>query len=560
MSVFIPRPYQLKAVDQTWDYFNDNFGNPLIGLPTGTGKSIIPPMFMARAFSQYPDSRFLLCTHVKELITQNARAMRKIWPTAPLGVCSAGLKRWEPMCPIVYAGVGSIYKRANELGKFDIMFIDEAHLLSQDDNSMYQQLIMALKVHNPYMKVIGMTATPYRMGQGYLTDDGLFTDFSFDMTSMSEFVYFIDEGYLTNLVTPQTQNMINIDDVRQEAFDFNQRDLQRAVDKESVTKQSLEEAYELGRDRKSWMVFGAGIENCYHLSERLSAMGVSNVVVHSDRKGYKITDDERDARIAGFKAGYYKAIISYGILTTGFDHPPADFLIDLRPTTSVNLHVQKYGRVTRPYYHPDWSFEQLRHKEQRFAAMAAAGKTDALIADFAGNIGRLGPINAPRVPTKREGGSGEMPLKICEACGAANHTVARVCALCGEEFVFRTKIKPTASDETVVRREDDDIKTYTVERWFANPHTARKSGSKSMKVTYFCNNNRQFTAYLSFESKKGYAKHKAVEWWRQHCGDSIPSTVEEAIEMFQAGLCRQTTKLVVNEPENDYAKIMEYIF
>jgi len=125
---------------------------------------------------------------------------------------------------------------------------------------------------------------------------------------------------------------------------------------------------------------------------------------------------------------------------------------------------------------------------------------------------------------------------------------------------FRDKIKPTASNDLVVRRDDDNIKTYTVERWFANPHTAKKSGNRSMKVTYFCNNNRQFTAYLAFESKKGFPKHKATEWWRQHCGDSIPATVDEALDMFHAGACRKTAKLVVDEPQDDYAKITEYLF
>ena len=562
---------QIKRVDvtgfKTEDLPEDNFyGFELSGdhlyldgefvVHHNTGKSVIPPMFMAKAFGMYPNSRFLLCTHVKELISQNERAMRKIWPTAPIGVCSAGLKRWENWCPIIYAGVASVYKRAAELGHIDLMFIDEAHLLAPNDNTMYQKLILELKVRNPYMKVIGMTATPFRMGQGYLTDDGLFTDFSLDMTSMNDFVYFIDEGYLSNLVTPSVQNVIDVSDVRQEKYDFNQRDLQRVCDKESIIKNSLEEAYELGRDRKSWMVFGAGVENCYHISERLTAMGVSNVIVHGNKKEYPKTDEQNDNAIKGFKSGYYRAIVNCNMLTTGFDHPKADFLIGLRPSTSVNTHVQILGRMTRPYYHPDWSHEQLRLKEERFAAMEAGGKKDALIADFADNISRLGPINDPRVPGKRGEGTGEMPLKICDNCGAANHTVAKVCAVCAEPFIMYSKLKSQASSEIVVRREGDHITTYTDEHWTRKVHTS-KAGNESLKVTYFVNDNKSFTAYLGFGGK-GYSKKKAHDWWRQHFGDTIPEDAEEAAEWFSR--CRQTVQIVVSEPADKYAEILEYLF
>ena len=150
--MFIARPYQIEAVQSIFDYFETKSGNPLIGLPTGTGKSVIPPMFMSKAFSQFPQSKFLLCTHVKELIAQNERAMKKIWPTAPLGICSSGLNRWEPYAPIVYAGVASVYKKYQQPGHVDLMFIDEAHLLAPNDNTMYQKLINGLRQTNPNMK------------------------------------------------------------------------------------------------------------------------------------------------------------------------------------------------------------------------------------------------------------------------------------------------------------------------------------------------------------------------------------------------------------------------
>ncbi len=550
--MFIPRPYQTEAVVSLFDYFNHKTGNPLIGLPTGTGKSVIPPMFMSQAFSHFPNSKFLLCTHVKELISQNERALKRIWPTAPIGVCSSGLSRWEPYAPIVYAGVASVYKKYQQLGHVDLMFIDEAHLLAPNDNTMYQKLITGLRQINPNMKVIGLSATLFRMGQGMLTDgeDSMFTDVCYDKTSMEEFVSFIDNYYLSNLITPMTQNIIDVSDVRQLANDFNQKDLQRAVDKDSVIRESLTEACDVARNRKSWMVFGAGVDNCEHINTMLNDMGVPSTVVHS-----KMDSDERDRRLALFQSGTYRAVVSYGILTTGFDHPQVDCIVDLRPTTSVVLHIQKYGRGTRPYYHSNWSFDQLRDKEQRKQAMIAGGKENCLILDFAGNTARLGPINDPRVPKKRGKGTGEVPVKICPECDAYNHTTARFCDICGYEFIFRVKIKPKASEEIVIKRDEPDMHLFPVEHVTHQIH--RKKKIPSLKVTYFTPEMRGFPVWLCFEHQ-GLARHKAHEWWRQHHGDDIPDSVDKAAEMFDQ--CRRAAKIKVKIPTKGYPEIMEYMF
>ena len=550
--MFIPRPYQSEAVVSLFEYFNQHTGNPLIGLPTGTGKSVIPPMFMSQAFGQFPNSKFLLCTHVKELISQNERALKRIWPTAPIGICSSGLNRWEPYAPIVYAGVASVYKKYQQLGHVDLMFIDEAHLLAPNDNTMYQKLIVGLRQINPNMKVIGLSATLFRMGQGMLTDgeDSMFTDVCYDKTSMEQFVSFIDDYYLSNLITPMTQNIIDVTDVRQLANDFNQKDLQLAVDKDSVIRESLTEACDVAKDRKSWMVFGAGVDNCEHINTMLNEMGVPSTVVHS-----KMDDDERDRRLALFQSGTFRAVVSYGILTTGFDHPQVDCIVDLRPTTSVVLHIQKYGRGTRPYYHPDWSFDRLRDKDERKQAMIAGGKENCLILDFAGNTARLGPINDPRVPKKKGKGTGEVPVKLCPECDGYNHTTARFCDICGYEFVFRVKIKPKASEEIVIKRDEPDMHLFPVEHVTHQIH--RKKTIPSLKVTYFTPEMRGFPVWLCFEHK-GLARHKAHEWWRQHHGDDIPDSVDKAAEMFDQ--CRRASKIKVKIPSKGYPEIMEYMF
>lgn len=548
--MIIPRPYQVEAVDSTVGYFaRGNSGNPLIAMPMGTGKSLIPPLFIAQAMRQWPNSRFLLLTHVKELIRQNAQKMLEIWPTAPLGIYSAGLGRKEAFAPIVFGGIASARNKIAEIGHRDILFVDEAHLISPNEESMYQQTIAELKAINPYLKVIGLTATPFRMGQGYLTDGGIFSDICYDITGLNEFNKLIDDCYLTTLVPKSTSTAIDISSVSILANDYNQKELAAAVDKIPIMRSAIEETLALAHDRQSWMVFGAGLENCEHLTDMLNAVGVAATVVHS-----KLDDQTRDDRIEAFKQGRFRAIVSNNILTTGFDHPKVDCIVDLRPTTSIVLHVQKYGRGTRPYYHPAWTIEQLQSLVNRKAAIEAGGKKNCLVLDFAGNVSRLGPINDPRVPKKRGKGTGEVPMKLCPACNAYNHTTARICCGCGKEFLFKVKIRKSASTEDIVANTDSQIEILQVDMVTRSIH--RKADKPpSLKVSYL-SGYRIFNVWLCFEGT-GYPKKVAADWWRQHFGDQIPQSTQEAYDQFPA--CRLPRKIRVDSG-GKYSKVLEYVF
>lgn len=561
-----PRCYQNECVDVGFNYYtNGGIGNQLWALPTGTGKSLIPAMFMHRAMTQYPQSRFLVLTHVKELVKQNFEAMRLVWPVAPVSIFSAGLGVKEAHAPIVSGGIASVVKAIPQIGFRDILFIDEAHLLSPNDSSMYQKAIEQLRQYNPLLKVIGLTATPFRMGQGRLTDstydsDGkpvpaMFTDTTFDITSREPFNRLIDEYYLSPLIPKRTENYIDCRDVEQLANDFNQTQLMAAVETQGVTGEALQEAYEQGKDRKSWIVFGAGIKNCLQIKDILNRMGVPTVAVHSNRENFKMSDDERDKAITAFKAGRFRAIVSNNILTTGFNHPAVDFIIDLRPTTSIPLHIQKYGRGTRPVFHPAYTHEHLQHKHFRQEAIGYGGKQNCLVMDFAGNTARLGPINDPQIPSRKKGGgTGEVPVKICENCGAYNHTVARVCVECGHEFIFKEKIKPTASTREIIAKGGDDIKYKTVTNMIPRVH--KKNGKPpTLQISYFCG-VALYRVWLGFEGK-GLGKHKAREWWRQHQGDDIPETTQEAFNRFSE--CRQTGQLRV-DLSGKHPEILEYLF
>ncbi len=560
-----PRPYQTECVQSIYDYFiRGGEGNPLVAKPTGTGKSLIPAMFAMRALQEFPNQRILVLTHIKELITQNFKALKAVWPTAPASIYSAGLGTKEGHAPIVIGGVASVVNSMGQIGRRDVLFIDEAHLLSPNENSMYQKVINILLQYNPYMKVIGLTATPFRMGQGRLTDDivrgetttpSIFTDICFDITGVDAFNRLIDECYLSPLIPKHTENTIDVSGVRMLANDFNQNELIQSISRQNITGRALAEAYEDCKDRKSWIVFGAGIKNCKEITNMLNAMGVAATVVHSNTKDYPMSDEERSNAIAGFKAGRFRAIVSNNILTTGFDHAPVDAIIDLRPTTSIPLHVQKYGRGTRPYFAKWFTYEQLQYLIYRKEAMEAGGKKNCLVLDFAGNTPRLGPINNPQIPKQRKGdGTGDVPMKLCPECDTYHHTTARICTYCGCEFVFKSKLKDYASTEAIIVRSLAQHKYLDVTGMFPSIHN-KKNKVPTLKISYMCG-IQLFRVWLSFDGK-GLAKHRAHEWWRQHQGDELPTSVQEAFDRFRE--CRQTRKLKVDlSPE--YPEVLEYLF
>ena len=237
-----PRWYQEAAIQAIYDYFiNGGKGNPLIALPTASGKSIIPAVFIQRVMQRWPNQRFLLVTHVKELIAQNADKLLQVWANAPLGIYSAGLKRRDVVTPVVFGGIQSMIKIAEAFGHRDIIFVDECHLISQEEDSTYLRFFAIMKAINPNVKIVGLTATKFRMGQGLLTNDGVFTDIIYDMTDIEGFNRLIKEGYLSPLIPQSRVTQLDVSNVGMQRGDFVQGQLQYQVDRAEITWKALQE-------------------------------------------------------------------------------------------------------------------------------------------------------------------------------------------------------------------------------------------------------------------------------------------------------------------------------
>lgn len=520
--LIVPRSYQNECVTSLYGYFETKSGNPVCALPTGTGKSVVIAMFLESIFKQWQNQKVLVLTHVKELIQQNYMKLIALWPGAPAGINSAGLGKRDIHERIIFAGIASVAKLFAVFGHVDLIIIDECHLVSPNDETMYRAFINGLKSMNPRLKVIGFTATPWRLGHGKITEEGaLFTDVCFDITGMEPFNRLIAEGYLAPLVPKRTALTLDVEGVHMRGSEFIANELQAAVDKDELTRRALSEAVEKGHDRHKWLIFAAGVHHALRVSEILEAeFGIQCPAVHSD-----LASGQRDKFISDFRNGRVRAVVNNNVLTTGLDVPDIDLILMLRPTASPVLWVQMLGRGTRPVYAPGFDLNDMG---QRLEAIAASQKQDCLVLDFAGNTKRLGPINDPVIPHKKGKKGGTAPVKLCEMCDTWNHARASKCAHCGAEFVIDIKLKTEASTHELIKGDLPVVEVFRVEHVTYSLH--QKDGKPdAMKVTYYCG-PRSFNEYVCLDHD-GYAGRKARMWWRERTNNPVPSRTDEPFKL-----------------------------
>jgi DNA repair protein RadD len=524
------RFYQDEGSDALVDtLFNEPQEAPLVAMPTGTGKSVTIARATKLILERVPSANLIIATHSQELVDQDAKTLSRFWDTAPYGVYSAGLGLKQSGMPITIGNIQSMVNNPEAFGKVSGVIIDEAQAVSPNENSMYQKFFSALRKKNEHLFVAGLTATPYRLGQGLLADGPTFSKVCYDVTGRVAFVKFIDMGYLCPLIPKKTSFEFDVSKVKQLGGDFNQKQLQEALDVDELTMQALDESLQVAADRNHWMIFCAGIEHVESVTALLNAIGESAVAVHS-----KMHPDVRKANIQAFREGRARMIVNDGILTTGVDFPHVDCIVLLRPTSSPGLHVQILGRGTRcdydtsgfdlndPRQLAQW-FEFLEDQQNRLDRIYSSHKHNCLVLDFSGNTLRCGPINDPRIPQKKKKGTGEVPVKICPCCDSYVHAAVRFCdginwdgSRCNHEFQFETHLETSASTEEVIVRDKPEKETpqcywFRVDRIEYEPYN-KPFTPPMMRVRYICG-IKKFTEMVCIEHRS-FAGTAAVKWWR----------------------------------------------
>ncbi len=469
------REYQQRSIDQLYDWFKNHQGNPCLNLPTGSGKSIIIASLCKDALTNWPNTRIILLTHVKELIEQDTAQILNVWADAPIGIYSASVGVKKLGYPITVAGIQSIRNRAKEVGHIDLCIVDEAHLISHKSEGSYRKFIGALKDINPSLRVIGLTATPYRLGHGLITDKPAIFDDILEPTSIEEL---LAHGYLAPLRSKRPDNLLSTDGVNKRGGEFIEAELQRAVNKKDQNLRVACEIIRYAEERKAWLIFCTGVKHAHAMAEILKNLDIPTACITGDTP-----KNEREAIIDNFKSGSLRAITNANVLTTGFDYPDIDLIAMCRPTLSPGLYVQMAGRGMRVKSHTD----------------------HCLVLDFAGNVRTHGPITAVRPPDRKGQGHGEAPVKVCERCNEFVTLSTRICSACGWEFPA-PEVKP-------LRLHNDDImgisNTMKVRNWIWRPYTS-SSGKEMITVTYYSADDltETVTEYLCL-LHGGYAQEKA---------------------------------------------------
>ena len=417
-----------------------------------------------------------MLTHVKELIEQNAEKMRQHWPNAPMGIYSAGIGKRQLGEPITFAGIQSVRTKAQELGHIDLVIIDECHLVSHKNEGSYRRLIADLKVINPELRVIGLTATPYRLGHGYITDKPAIFDDLIKPVTIEELIF---KGYLSTLRSKVTEAKLDVTGVHKRGGEYIEKELQDAVNTTEANNSVIDEVLARSDGRKSWLFFCAGVDHAQAICSELKNRGVSAACVTGETP-----KKERAQILQDFKDKKIQALTNANVLTTGFDAPDTDLIALLRPTMSPSLYVQMVGRGMRLKQHTD----------------------NCLVLDFAGCIAQHGPVTYIRPPAKKGEGSGDAPVKACPECGELIHTSIMTCPACG--FVFE-------KEPPQLKLHDDDIMglsgtAMSVSTWAWRVHTSATSGKAMLKVTYYgALNDAPVSEYLVV-AHTGYAGQKAM--------------------------------------------------
>jgi len=528
MTEIVLRDYQQEAIDNTIsDLLHGD--NPVIGLPTGSGKSIVLCGLTERILDIDITANVLIVSHVQEILEQNYEAITNYFGGFEFGLYSSGLKS-KTISKITVAGIQTIQNCPEKFKHFTHVIIDEAHRVGFKETTGYRKFLKAIDA-----QCIGLTATPFRMKGGYIYsgENALFNKISIDMTTGDNFIKLIEEGYLSEIYSKKTILTLDTTGIGIRGAEFKSEDLSDKFDRDNITEAAVLESMHYGKNYHHWLCFAIDIKHAENIAERFNAHGIAAIAVHSKMKG-------REEAIEGFKAGKYRVLVNVDILTTGFDFPAIDMIIMLRHTMSPIIHVQTTGRGLRVLYDDKLEYN-LNTKTGRLEAIENSQKTHCLVLDFAGNGKRLGPINNVKVRQPGERfRKGEMFMKTCPKCQIDNILPARVCCNCGEEFKVKEKIEHTASEIELVQREKPKKKKREKKKiygWANVSSVSYRKYSKNGKdlaliVDYKCGMIKH-SEYVFLEGH-GFSRYKALNWIAQRwtrIDENVPNSVEKCLKL-----------------------------
>ncbi len=339
------RDYQQQAVDSAVKFFQKRREPIVIVLPTGAGKSLV-----IAELARIANGRVLVLAHVKELVEQNFEKYQSYGLSA--GIFSASLGKKDSVEKAIFGSVQSVARAPDDFfNNFSLLVIDECHRVAEEGATQYQEVIKKMTDRNPGLCVLGLTATPYRLGLGWIYE---FSQAGEVKTEQKRFFkrcvydlplsYMIKNRYLTIPVKV---------DIPVTSYDFSEL----TEKKGGYSSTDVEEILK-GQKRLTPLI----IKNIIDITERYQRQGVmifSSSVKHAEEIMTYLPVNEsrivlgdtdikdRNEIVSDFKKKKFKYLVNVSVLTTGFDAPHVDVIAIMRPTESNSLYQQIVGRGLR---------------------------------------------------------------------------------------------------------------------------------------------------------------------------------------------------------------------
>jgi DNA repair protein RadD len=506
--------------------------NPCVVLPTGSGKSLVMAWLIQRWKADFPPLRVCVLAHRKELVRQNADELIGLLPGGDIGIYAASMRRRDSEHSILFGSIDSIWNRWGEFAPWDVLIVDEAHRIPASGEGKYREFIRGSRLTSKNLRVVGFTATPYRMGCGPICHkDHILHEVCYEANVGD----LIAQGYLCRLRSKIGDTQPDLEKVRRNhGGDYVTNSLAEAVGGVDVVAKAVHSAMQIiiREKRQACIFFCVDEEHCRRVSAELIKFGL-----HAPTVTAKTPHQERDRIVAAFKSGQIRGLCNINVYTEGFNATRVDCVVLLCPTLSRGRYSQMVGRGLR--LHP--------------------GKEDCLVLDYARCIEEHGPIDCLD--------AGQVILATCGQCGDAFSRAIRFCPHCGWEIPKqeieraaaeereRTLHEATHSNRNILGSEPEilDVSEVTV-------HRHRKPGSPdSLRVQYRCGIST-FREWVCLDHG-GYAETKARRWWwaRFGRGEAETITVNKALEDMLIGhRIESVTRTITVVRRGKYSEIVGY--
>ncbi len=515
------RPYQQEALNTVMQAMRTE-RYLLVQAATGAGKTIFFSALIKLCMEQY-SMRIGILAHREILVRQALEKLLKVWPEGKdrIGLACASVSgNVNLRSPVLIGSSQTLAARLGSMPPLDLIIIDECHRVPPaNKKSQYQTFLKKMEEYYPKVRVLGVTATPYRLGHGYVYGNQCRKGernwwpklhASIGISTLQE------QGFLVPLRAFQAEDISSeLSSVRRSNGEFAKGELSDVMVKE-VHISSAVRAYEkYAEDRRHVVAFCVTIRHAERLQKAFADAGYPASVIHSEQ-----SKEDRSHAMADFEAGESRVICNVGVLTEGWDCTAVDCILMCRPTMSPALYVQMVGRGLRP--HP--------------------GKKDCLLLDLSGNCVRHGNVDDPDVKIGGEGKKKdeeeekEERTTVCPKCHCIVSLPAKECPECGYIFPGIELVEKKASvNMTEVNWGAQAVKIHS---WNFHSHTSKR-GNHMAQLSMLCAMDGaslpiMVNAFFDFEAQSGpwMQSRSRKDWW-ELAGTPPPASVDEALTRMQ---------------------------